>query len=78
MADNGLSPVQHQDIIWTNAELLSTGTLGTKFSQILSEIKKMHLKMSSEIVVNVRALPGRQPTGFFVSCGFVLWKGQLL
>ena len=38
MADNGLSPVQHQDIIWTNAELLSIETLGKKFSQILSEI----------------------------------------
>ena len=51
-SDNGLSPGRRQAIIWTNAGILLIGTLGTNFSEILSEIhifsfKEMHLKMSS-------------------------------
>ena len=51
-SENGLSPGRRQAIIWTNAEILLIGPLGTKFSEILIEIhtfsfKKMHLKMSS-------------------------------
>ena len=51
-SDNGLSPGRRQAIIWTNTEILLIGPLGTKFSEILTEIhtfsfKKMHLKMSS-------------------------------
>ena len=51
-SDNGLSPGLHQAIIWTNAGILVIRTLGTNFSEILSEIrafsfKKMHLKMTS-------------------------------
>ena len=51
-SDNGLSPGRRQAIIWTNAWILLIRTLGTNFSEILSEIhafsfKKMHLKMSS-------------------------------
>ena len=51
-SDNGLSPGRRQAIIWTNAGILFIRTLGTNFSEILSEIhtfsfKKMHLKMSS-------------------------------
>ena len=51
-SDNGLSPCRRQAIIWTNAGILLTGPLGTKFNEILIEIltfsfKKMHLKMSS-------------------------------
>ena len=51
-ADNGLSPGRRQAIIWTNAGLLSIGTLETNFSEIPIELqtfsfKKMHLKMSS-------------------------------
>ena len=51
-SDNDLSPGRYQAIIWTNAGLLSIGTLRTNFSEILSEtntfsFKKMHLKMSS-------------------------------
>ena len=50
--DNGLSPGRRQAIIWTNAEIWLVRTLGTNFSEILSEIhifsfKNMHLKMSS-------------------------------
>ena len=50
-SDNGLSPGRRQDIIRTRAGILLIGTLGTNFSEILSEMytfsfKKMHLKMS--------------------------------
>ena len=50
--DNGLSPVRRQAIIWTNARISLIQTLGTNFSECLSEIhtfssRKMHLKMSS-------------------------------
>ena len=51
-SDNGLLPGRRQAIIWTNAELLLNGPLGTNFSEILIEIlsfsfKKMCLKVSS-------------------------------
>ena len=36
-SDDGLSPIWHQAIIWTNARLLSI-LLGTKFSEIQIEI----------------------------------------
>ena len=50
--DNGLLPGQCQAIIWTDAGILLIRTLGTTFSEILSQIhtlsfRKMHLKMSS-------------------------------
>ena len=51
-SDNGLSPGRHQAIIWTNAEILLIGPLGTNLSENLIGIqtfsfKKMHLKISS-------------------------------
>ena len=51
-SDNGLSPCRRQAIIWTNAGILLSRTLGTTFSKILGEIhsfsfSKMHLKMLS-------------------------------
>ena len=51
-SDNGLSPDRRQAIIWTNVGILFIRTIGTNFSEILSEIhtfsfKKMNLKMSS-------------------------------
>ena len=51
-SDNGLSPGRRQAIIWTNAGILLTWTLGTNFGEISNEIhefsfKKMHLKISS-------------------------------
>ena len=51
-SDNGLSPGRRQAIIWTNAGILLIGTLGTNFSEILSEIHifsfmKMHFKVLS-------------------------------
>ena len=36
-SDNGLSPGRRQAIIWTNAGILLIRTLGTNFSEILSE-----------------------------------------
>ena len=51
-SNNGLSPGQHQVIIWTNDGILSIGPLGTNFSEVLIKInifslKEMHLKSSS-------------------------------
>ena len=51
--DNSLSPGWCQAIIWTNAGILLTETLGTNFNEFLIEpltfaFKEMHLKMSSE------------------------------
>ena len=51
-SDNGLSPGRREAIIWTNAGILLIRTLGTNFSEILSEIhkfslKKMHFQISS-------------------------------
>ena len=50
-SDNGLLPGWCQAIIWTNAEILLTGPLGTNFSEILIKIYvfsfwKMHWKLS--------------------------------
>ena len=41
-ADNGLSPIWRQAIIYTNARLLSTGILQTNFSEILIKIQNFH------------------------------------
>ena len=51
-SDNGLSPGRRQAIIWTNAEILLIGSLGTNFNEIFIKIqkfsfKKIHLKMLS-------------------------------
>ena len=51
-SDNGLSPTQHQAIIWTNARLLSIKLLGRNFSEILIKIQdfsftKLYLKILS-------------------------------
>ena len=52
VSHNGLSPIRCQAIIYTNAGLLSNGSLGTNFSKNLIEIQnfsftKMHQKLSS-------------------------------
>ena len=51
-SDNGLSPGRRQAIIWTSVGILSSGPLGTNFSEVFIEIEtfsftKMHLNMSS-------------------------------
>ena len=43
-SDNGLWPCRRQAIIRTNAGILLIGTLGTNFSEILSEIHTFSLK----------------------------------
>ena len=48
-SDNGLLPGRHQAIIWTNAEILWIGLIGTNVSETAIEIltvsfKKMYLK----------------------------------
>ena len=55
---NGLLPVRRQAITWTNAGLLSIGSLGTNFSEPQIKMKnfslmKMHLKMSSAKLVAI-------------------------
>ena len=42
--DNGLSPAQHQAIIWTNAGMLLILPLGTNFSEMLIEIGTFSFK----------------------------------
>ena len=51
-SDDGLSPLRHQAIIWTNVGLLSIENLRTNLSEILINsltfsFKKLHLKMLS-------------------------------
>ena len=43
-SDNGLSPVRHQTISWTNDDLLSIGPLGTNFSKLWNRINKNCMK----------------------------------
>ena len=59
---NGLLPVWHQAITWTNDHLLSIRLLGTKFSGIFIEtetfsLTKLHLKMSSAQVAAILSWP---------------------
>ena len=51
-SDNGFSPIRRQVIIWTSSGILSTGYLGTNFTDFLITIQnfsfmKIHLKISS-------------------------------
>ena len=43
-SDNGLSPGQHQAIIWTNGGILLIGPLGANFVEILIEIYRFSFK----------------------------------
>ena len=43
-SDNGLTPGRRQAIIWNNGGILSIGTLGTNFSEILVVIYMLSLK----------------------------------
>ena len=43
-SDNGLSPVQHQTIDWTNAGLLSIWPFRTNFNAISINIQTVSLK----------------------------------
>ena len=83
-SDNGLSPGQRHAIIWPSDGILLIPTLGTNFSEILSEIhtfslKKMQLKMSSRkwrpfcLALNVSNLPSER---LLYSCLHKGWDGQ--
>ena len=78
-SDNGLSPGRRQAIIWTNAGILSIGTLGTNFSEILIEIlrfsfKNMRLKVPSgkwrpfclgpNVLIKLKREPGSHHTHY--------------
>ena len=59
---NGLSPVQHQAIIWTSAAILLIGPLVTNFSEISIKIykfsfKKIHFKMLFSKMVTILSRP---------------------
>ena len=41
-SDNGLLPIQHQAIIWTNAGLSSIESLGTNVCESLIKIQKFY------------------------------------
>ena len=46
---NDLSPVRRQAITWTNADILSIGTLGTNFSEIQSKYETFYSRMPLKI-----------------------------
>ena len=56
-SDKGLSPGWRQAIIWTNAEILLIGPLGTIFSEIVIEIHSFSFK---ECILNCRLENGGQ------------------
>ena len=61
-SDNGLSPIRHQAIIWSNAAVLSNRPLETYFSEILFKFQKfsfmeMHMKMSSAKWASILSQP---------------------
>ena len=57
-SDNGLSPGRRQAIIWTNDGILLIQTLGTNFSEILSEILLIfiHENTSENIVCEMAVI----------------------
>ena len=83
-SDNGLSSDRRQTIIWTNAGILLTGTLGTNFNEILIEIhtfsfKNIHLKVSSGkwgpfcIGLNVLTKGSQVPTCWWARVWYNQW-----
>ena len=72
-SDNGLSPGRCQAIIWTNAGIMFIWTLGTNFSEILSEIHRFIQENAFQNVVCQMAAILSQPQ--CVSCRFkCLWQ----
>ena len=68
-SDNGLSPDRCQGIIWTNAGILLTWTLGTNFTEMLSKIqtfsfKKMHLINMIMLIMLLMGLMRKQKVMF--------------
>ena len=79
-SDNGLSPGQCQDIIWTNARILLIGPLGTNFNEILIKnhtlsLKKIHFKCLLEngshfVSPSLQVLKKRLWGDFFLLAGY--------
>ena len=57
--DNGLSPDRHQAIIWTNTGILLIRTLGTNFSEILSEIHLVPENALGNVIYEMAAILSR-------------------
>ena len=75
-SDNGLSPIRHQAIIWTSAELLLIEPLGANFSEILIKIQNFSfMKMYLEILSAKRQpfCPGEDE---LTHCGLVRSYGD--
>ena len=73
-SDNGLSSVQHQIIIWTNAWILLIGCLGKHFSDTFIQIeafsfKKMYLKVQSAILSQPQCVIEDVCKHFSMLCG---------
>ena len=82
VSDNDLSPGWRQAIIRTNAGILLIGTLGTNFSEILSDIhtfsfKKMHLNMSSAKIVAILSRPQCDKISLWTGICFHIYKASM-
>ena len=87
-SDNGMSPGQHQAIIWTNGGILSIEPLVTNFNETLIKIhtfslKKMHLKMPSMkwqpfcLVLNViMTCASTSPRHYLNQCWYIVTKSS--
>ena len=53
-SDNGLSPVRHQAIIWTNEGILLVKALGTKFSEILKRNSYIFIQENAYKMLSVQ------------------------
>ena len=52
-SDNGLSPGRRRAIIWSSARILLIRTLGTKFNEILSEIRTFSFLINENAFENI-------------------------
>ena len=55
-SDNGLSPGQHQAIIWTIVGILLIGPLGTNFSEILIGIQTVSFNKNAFVVCEMASI----------------------
>ena len=76
-SDNGLAPTRRQAIIWTNAGLLSFARLGTIFSEICNQNKKIfiHKNPSENIVCEMSTTLSwrRWVTTYVLNCFEKMW-----
>ena len=74
---NGLSPGQHQAIIWYYAGILLTGSLITKFSEILNEIQTFSLRKIRLKMLSVKCCPFRVRLNVLKGTVVAFFKMQL-